>query len=124
MTDEMKLLRAFIEAQGYEIEEIKNCSEVKMSRDEVEHYHNPNCHLVLDSEGLAIVDKDGMYTQIFTSPDIDYKVTKKESARKDDVFSLGYQVAREEIRKAVGKNIGVNQMNDLMDTIIFHVNRR
>lgn len=61
MTDEMKLLRAFIEASGYEIEEIKS-NKVYMFTHDADG--NPSCDPSLTT----------------TLPAIDYKVTKKKQS--------------------------------------------
>lgn len=90
MTDEMKLLRAFIEASGYEVETILDYDERKISKFEAELRHfkpvaygeHRNRRLVCTKgdgfQGKYDVDDDGMYTEVLTTPNVDYKVTKKK----------------------------------------------
>ena len=66
MTNEMKLLRAFIKAQGYEIEEIEVVDTERLDNAEIGYAKYV-------SEGGSGVGKPSRYD--FTS--IDYKVTQK-----------------------------------------------
>jgi len=100
-----KLLRAFIEAQGYEIQEIK------------------------EPVLLSVVHNVPVFNII------DYKVTKQArimqhpveySSFDGDLFSLGCQVANDDIKdrlKLLGFELDKSQMHDVMETIIFHIAR-
>lgn len=116
MADEMKLLRAFIEASGYEIEE-----DVKIKTHEISY---------MQLHGMTQEEKNkwtsgsagGMVSRKVRS--VDYKVTKKEAACPGDLFSLGCQVANDDMTdklKLMGFDLSKNQMHDLMEVVIFHI---
>ena len=114
MSDEMKLLRAFIEASGYEIE----TSNGKISC---------GCSGYTGS-GCGCCNFTG-----FISKPFDYKVTKRPMAMTHpieypvcdgDLFSLGCQVANDDIKdrlKLLGFDLNKDQMHDVMEAIIFHM---
>lgn len=109
MNNYEKLLRAFIEASGFEVEEIP-----PTDTDEYIDWINA---------------LGGDYTTN------SYKVTKqarimmhpvKYSVFDGDLFSLGCQVANDDIRgrlKLLGFELDKNQMHAVMETIIFHIAR-
>jgi hypothetical protein len=86
MTNEMKLLKAFIEVSGFEIEETRDYEERKITAGQ----HATNILVMSKMDGSSIrreradngkylIDDDGMYTSYLINPIIDYKVTKKEA---------------------------------------------
>ena len=116
MNNTDKLLRAFIEASGFEIEEVVNTTTA-----------------VTASAGIDIL---GVWPGSIDVTTVDYKVTKPETIMQHpvefaqcdgDLFSLGCQVANDDIRgrlKLLGFKLDKNQMHDVMETIIFHVARK
>lgn len=87
MNNTDKLLRAFIEASGYEVEITKDYQEVKLTKSQASHHFQarefgsqPRRRLLTDGVGQCayLVDDDGMYTEVALSPIIDYKVTKSK----------------------------------------------
>jgi len=118
MTNEMKLLRAFIEAQGYEIEATEDIKRIYLAND------------VLKSGELK---QNAQPESVMITTD--YKVTMRAKAMMlpilytlDDgaLFSLGCQCANDDIKgklKLLGFDLDKNQMHDVMETIIFHIAR-
>jgi len=130
MNNTDKLLRAFIEASGFDIKEIKRefykgeykglSTEIHEEVIDYKVTKKPEDHF--DYHG---VDKDYSIT---ASPVIievvDNKATKQEC--HGDLFSLGCQVANDDIRSRLmllGFELDKNQMHDVMETIIFHIVR-
>ncbi len=103
MTNEMKLLMAFIEASGFDVEVILDYQERKLTKQEASGYFNPfgfglkpTRHLECEKCELGqyayLIDDDGMYTERLTSPNIDYKVTKKPTLQ--DIVINGISLAQ------------------------------
>ena len=94
MNNTDKLLRAFIEAQGYEIKEAPDFDYKKLTKAQAADYFKPKnmgytSYRMLVTEtakkgcqGRYIVDDDGMYTERLVTPVIDYKVTKQKDKAK------------------------------------------
>ena len=84
MSQEMKLLRALIDALGFEIETTIDRKEQKEPTDSVFAMYN---RLVVTErqllrKGQALdIDSDGLCTSYLVNPIIDYKLTKKEQAQ-------------------------------------------
>lgn len=119
----MKLLMAFIEASGFDVERTVDitcgkiikagfwgCSEA--TNNEFEFF--PATNDMPEAE----------YREVIRTTD--YKVTKKKITRDGDLFSLGYQVAYDAIRgklQLLDYDIDENEMDGIMDEIIFHIAR-
>lgn len=73
MNNTEKLLRAFIEAQGFEIERIVNTKEVSIPRNSGLAVHH---NLAVDNQGAYKRGDDECY-YLKASMEVDYKVTKK-----------------------------------------------
>mgnify|MGYP003639762092 CR=1 FL=1 len=83
MNNTDKLLRAFIEASGYEIETVCDYKERDMSEVEAQaHNKGFGCatgYRLLTESGSQklLIDDDGNYKGVLIEPIVDYKVTKK-----------------------------------------------
>lgn len=93
MNNTDKLLRAFIEASGYEIETLLDYKEKKMQKAEAMR-HNTGWGAKLTEYSLSSthgcmldIDEDGLYTARLREPVVDYKVTKKKAQAIFDVDS-------------------------------------
>lgn len=89
MTNEMKLLMAMCDAMGFEVETTNSHSR-KITRDEARAIgyfsakpfgYTADKWLVTDeameSQPRYLIDSDGMYTEAWVKPIVDYKLTKK-----------------------------------------------
>ena len=115
----MKLLKAFIEASGFDVEEVDTKTYGQPRELHAGEKMFGGIKSDLEFQG------DGLYREV--THHIDYKVTKKEVSCPGDLFSLGCQVANDDIRcklKGLGFELDKNQMHDVMETIIFHIARR
>ena len=89
MNNTDKLLRAFIEVSGYEIETVLDYKEVKMPQSEAMRHNTPwgaatTEYQLVSSKGCMLdIDEDGLYTARLREPIVDYKVTKKEVDYKE-----------------------------------------
>lgn len=83
MNNTDKLLRAFIEASGYEIETVCDYKERDMSEVEAQAHNKAfGCatgYRLLTESGSQklLIDDDGNYKGVLIEPIVDYKVTKK-----------------------------------------------
>ena len=91
MNNTDKLLRAFIEASGFEIEEIEDYQERKINKVQASKYFSPRPYgsdkairVLVTKPGVQayLIDDNGMYTETLSSPNIDYKVTKSKANTK------------------------------------------
>lgn len=93
MSNTDKLLRAFIEAQGLEIETLLDYKERDMSEVEaMAHNKGFGCAtgyrlLTVPGSQELLIDDNGNYKGVLIEPVVDYKVTKKEAQVCFDVDS-------------------------------------
>ena len=99
MIDEMKLLRAFIDASGFDITELRSYEYRKLTKAQAADYFKPkyigytSCRMLVSesnntTQARYLIDDNGMYTERLTTPIIDYKLTKKKKAVIDSLTGL------------------------------------
>lgn len=88
MNNTGKLLRALIDALGFDIEVTRDYKEIKLTKEQASHHFKPVAYgspspsrrLLTESGSLAyLIDEDGMYTEAEATAIIDYKVTKRKA---------------------------------------------
>ena len=85
MDDTRKILEALIDALGFEVEEAKDYSEMKVDKKKFRAMMgdriicHPGCErrCISDNQGAYIIDSEGMYTSVLIHPLIGYKVVPK-----------------------------------------------
>ena len=100
MNNTEKLLRAFIEASGFELEILLDYKERKMPKSEAMRHNvpfKPTEYCLVCKAGSELgaeldIDKDGLYTARLRDPVIDYKATKKKALVNRDDLCFIYSV--------------------------------
>ena len=134
MTNEMKLLRAFIEASGFDIKDVITGS----VEDEISVHDGLSIINSCDNSGMVVVngeykrgDNNSYFYRVVDAV-YDYKVTKKVEHYKHhgDYFSLGCAVLSEDLQKALhkeGVDCGDNDIRNvckaIIDTVVFHIKK-
>lgn len=91
MNNTDKLLRAFIDASGFEVEITRDYQERKLTKTQARHHftvkhfgytptHQLETKLGGMGQGEYLIDDKGNYTERLVKPIINYKVTKKKES--------------------------------------------